>query len=233
MADNAINTAGSKLPTLNLASEQAVDQITNVGETAIHYPNPIPPQVLLMLDIETLSLGARPVITQVSLLGYDLEEDELLDHRHVQYYPVEPQQQLIPPRRISASTIAWWMKQSDEARGRFEFSTSTDFQDLPALARNLTTVFNQLTNNGTIPYELVAQHPQFDVVAMETLFEELGLDKPWSHQCVYDLATKLKDAGLNGKNVPKPAGFIPHVAYWDCRWQIDQYLAAKKLRASR
>ena len=217
-------------PPVILDTQHQLDSIT---ADKVVYPDPVPPTRVLMLDIETLALGARPVITQIALLGYDLEEDTLLDSRHVQYYPVDPQLQLIPPRQIMASTIAWWMTQPDEARERFEFSTSQDFQDLPALARSLIMAFNELTQNGTIEYELVAQHPQFDVVAVETLLEELGFEKPWRHDRVYDLATKLKDAGINRKNVPTPKGFIPHVAFWDARWQIQQYLAAKQAIASR
>jgi hypothetical protein len=225
MADE--NTQGAKL-NLNLAEHTPLDETT-----AERFPDPDPPQVLLMVDIETLALGPRPVITQAALLGYDLEEDEMLESRHVQFYPVEPQQQIIPPRRIMASTIAWWMKQSDEARERFEQSEGTDFQDLPALARNLISVFNTLTNHGNKRYELVAKGPQFDIVALETLLEELGLEVPWHYNMVRDLRTLCATAGLNEKNVPKPAGFIPHVAYWDARWQINVYLAAKRLLAGR
>lgn len=229
MAD-AQNTTDSptRIPGLNLAEHTSVDEATQEK-----FPDPEPPQVLLMVDIESMALGPRPVITQAALLGYDLEEDEMLEHRHVQFYPVDPQQQIIPPRRIMGSTIAWWMKQSDEARARFEQSTGDDFQDLPALARNLISVFNALTQNGTKRYELVAKGPQFDIVAIETLLEELGLDVPWDYDRVRDLRTLCATAGLNPKNVPKPSGFIPHVAYWDARWQINIYLAAKRLLAGR
>ncbi len=197
-------------------------------ESVVIYPDPTPPDVIVSIDIETLALGPRPVITQIAMLGYDLQEDDFLPKQHVEYYPIEPQQQIIPARRISASTLSWWMKQSDEAREKFELSTPTDFQDLVALARNLITVFNQLTQNGTANYEVVAKGPQFDIVAIETLLEELGLEVPWAYDKVRDLRTMLAMAGINAKNVGKPAGTIPHVAYWDSRWQINQYLAAKR-----
>lgn len=230
MADTTTSPA-TKLGTLNLAEHAQVD-----GETTIPapgYPDPEPPRRVLMLDIESLALGTRPVITQVALIGYDLDEDEFLDSMHVQFYPVDPQQQIIPPRRISASTIAWWMKQSDEARSRFEQSVSDDFAELPALARHLIVTFNQLTMDGRIPYELVAKGPQFDVAAIETLLEDLGLKAPWDYTKVRDLRTLLATAGIDGRNVAKPAGFIPHVAYWDARWQVNQYIAARRRLAGR
>lgn len=195
------------------------------------YPDPTPPQLLVSIDIETLALGPRPVITQIALLGYDLEEDEHLDARHSHYYPIEPQQQIIPARKISASTLSWWMKQSDVARERFELSTATDFEDLKALCRNLITVFKQLTAGKD--YRVLAKGPQFDIVAIETLLEEVGLEVPWVYDRVFDLRTYLHVAGISGQNVPKPAGTIPHVAYWDALWQIEQYLACKRALAGR
>lgn len=220
-AEGAIPGIDAKVPPLNLAH-------TTDHELLLQFAEPTPPDILIMIDIESLALGARPVITQVAMLGYDLQEDEYLSTQHVQYYPIDPQLQLIPPRRVTASTIAWWMSQDTDARERFELSTSTDFQDLVALCRGLVSTFNQLTKNGTLNYEISAKHPQFDVVAIETLLEEVGLEKPWRHDRVFDVATDLKRAGINYKNVPKPSGFVEHVAYYDAKWQISMYLEAKK-----
>jgi hypothetical protein len=186
--------------------------------------------LLLMVDIESLALGPRPVITQIAMLAYELESDELLDDRFVQYLPIEPQQQIIPPRRISASTIAWWMKQSDEAREKFELNTGTDFEDLVAAIRGLIAAFNRLTHNGTRNYEISAKGPKFDIVAIETLIEELGLEVPWDYWRVTDVRQDLRRALIKDKSVPKPKGFVPHVAYWDSRWQIEMFLAARRLR---
>lgn len=194
-------------------------------------PDPTPPDLILMFDIESLALGPNAVITQIAMLGYDLNEDILLTPQHVEYYPVDPQQTLLPPRVISALTIWWWMTQGDDARSRFELSTSTDFHDLPVLIRNLIKTFNKLTSNGSANYEVVAKGPQFDIVAIETLIKQLGFEVPWRHDSVVDLRTMLKRAGLNEGNTPKPIGFIPHVAYWDALWQIDSYLLASKALA--
>lgn len=215
--------AGLNLP--NLAEDVAVREQEDADSRVVH-PDPTPPDLIVMVDIESLSLGPRPVITQIAMLGYDLQEDELMENRHVQYYPIEPQQQIIPARTISASTIVWWMSQPDEARERFKYSTETEFEDLAARLRNLITVFNQLTDHGRLNYELVSRGPQFDIVAIETLLTECGLTIPWAYDKVVDLRTMCRRAGINPRNVAKPAGCIPHVAFWDARWQISQYLAA-------
>lgn len=211
----------------NLAEDVAEREQETVDSREV-FPDPTPPDMIVMFDIESLDLGPRPVITQIAMLGYDLQEDELMENRHVQYYPIEPQQQIIPPRTISAATIAWWMNQSDDAREKFKYSTETEFEDLASRLRNLVTVFNQLTDYGKTNYEVVAKGPQFDIVAIETILEEVGLSIPWAYDRVVDLRTMLKRAGINQKNVAKPAGCIPHVAFWDARWQINMYLAASR-----
>lgn len=219
------------------AGAQVIEDTTRsaiIPEAAKDLLPAFPPTTqLLMFDIEALSLDTRCVILQAALLGYDLEEDELLETRHVQHYPIDPQQEIIPARKISGSTLSWWMKQSDEARERFELSTATDFEDLVALVRNFISVFNQITKNGTTNYEICAKHPQYDLVAMATLIKELGLEVPWNHQRVTDLATDLRRAGINPKNIPTPKGFIEHVAYWDARWQIEMFLACKRVFSGR
>lgn len=221
----------TKLNLGNLAEDMA-EQDRETADSREVFPDPTQPDMIVMFDIESLDLGPRPVITQVAMLGYDLQEDELMENRHVQYYPIEPQQRLLPARTISASTIAWWMNQSDDAREKFRYSTETEFEDLAARLRNLLTVFNQLTDYGKANYEVVAKGPQFDIVAIETLLVECGLTVPWAYDRVVDLRTMLKRAGINPKNVAKPAGCIPHVAFWDARWQISQYLAASRGNAN-
>lgn len=186
--------------------------------------------LLLMVDIESLALGPRPVITQIALLGYDLELDELLDDRFFQHLPIEPQQQILPARKISASTLVWWMSQPDEARESFKLNEGDDFEDLVAAMRGFIAAFNRLTRNGTRDYELCAKSPKFDIVALETLIEELGLDVPWSYKNITDVRQDLRRAGIEEKNVPKPAGFIAHNAHWDARWQIESFLAARRAR---
>jgi len=208
-----------------------LDHASAANEPMKHLPARAPADILISVDIETLALGPRPVITQIAMLGYDLQEDEFLPQSHVQFYPIEPQQKLLPARTISAKTLAWWMNQSDEARERFENSTVTDFEELVALARHLVTTFNQLTRNGTANYEICAKGPQFDIVAIESLLDDLSIPVPWNYQRVTDLRTDMWRAGINEKNVPTPAGFVPHVAYWDARFQIGLYLECKKARA--
>lgn len=201
--------------------------------TQHEYPDPVPADLLIAVDIESLALGVRPVITQVAMLGYDLNEDEYLETRFVEYFPIDPQLAINPPRKIQGGTLGFWADQPPEALSRIKFSTATDFEDLAVLGRGLIRTFNQMTDNGQKNYEIQAKGPQFDIAAIETLLGELGLEVPWEYDRVTDLRTDLRRARLNPKNIPTPKGFIKHVAYWDARYQIDLHLACKRVFATQ
>lgn len=229
MTEEQANLPGTVRPIITTAHKMAIAEEA-ARASRERFPDPTPPQVILSLDIETLALGPRPVVTEVALLGFDLEEEMLLPSMHSQYYPVQPQLRLLPPREIHVDTLitrARWTNTLgiDFAEELYQ-SSSDDFEDLGDLIRNLIFVFNQLTAKGTLPYELVCARPQFDVVAMETLIRECGFEPPWDFRSVVDVRTMLKRAGINHKNVPMPRGFKAHTAIGDARWQVDQYRAA-------
>lgn len=194
------------------------------------YPDPTQPDVIVSIDIESLALGPRPIITEIAMLGYDLTEDSLMSARHIHNYPAAPQQQLIPPREIHISTLIaraeWTTTKGIDFAQQLRLSSATEFEDLASLCRNFITVFDQITDYGKANYEVVCARPQFDIVAIETLLTEVGLEKPWKYDSIIDVRTMLKRAGINHKNVPLPSGCTPHTGFGDARWQINQYLAA-------
>lgn len=221
---------GVHRPNLNLAQDVAEAEAAARAK-APRYPDPTQPDVIVSIDIESLALGPRPVITEIAMLGYDLTEDSLLSPRHIHNYPVEPQQRLMPAREIHLSTLIaradWTNTKGIDFAAQLRLSSAGDFEDLMSLCRNFITVFNQLTDSGQANYEVVCARPQFDIVAIETLLTEVGLEKPWAYDSVIDVRTMLKRAGINHKNVPLPGGCTPHTGFGDARWQINQYLAAK------
>jgi hypothetical protein len=214
---------------LNLAEDVAEREHAALA-AAPRYPDPTQPDVIVSIDIESLALGPRPIITEIAMLGYDLSEDSLLDARHVHHYPVEPQQKILPPREIHLGTLiaraGWTTSLGIDFAQQLRLSSATEFEDLASLCRNFIVVFNQITNNGKANYEVVCARPQFDIVAIETLLAEVGLEKPWAYDSIIDVRTMLKRAGINHKNIPLPSGCTPHTGFGDARWQINQYLAA-------
>lgn len=179
----------------------------------------------LMLDIETLGLRPDSVITQIALVPWiiDSPNQEFLPPVHL-YLPLAPQELLIPPRVISAGTVLYWMKQSDEARERFNENDSTDMEELKAYVQNFVFRFQRFV--GDQPYELWARGPQFDCVLVESLLAQFGLNIPWDYTKVRDLRTLMSAAGLDTSDVVRPSHMTPHVAFYDCQYQIMCYESA-------
>lgn len=229
MEMNEPSLPGVNRPILNTADKVAQAN-AEARAAAPKYPDPIQPDIIVSIDIESLALGPRPIITEIAMLGYDLTNDELLSPRHIHNYPAAPQQQLVPPREIHVDTLIaradWTNTKGIDFASQLRLSSATEFEDLASLCRNFITVFGQLTNQGAANYEVVCARPQFDIVAIETLLAEVGLEKPWRYDSIIDVRTMLKRAGINHKNVPLTAGCIPHTGFGDARWQIDQYKAA-------
>lgn len=186
----------------------------------------------LMLDLETLDLGPRAVLSQVALIAFPLDDPESELRRIDQDLPIQPQITL--GRVMSFDTVLWWMKQEDKARLRFIENTGNDMEELLAFVRSIhrkiCEVIQQAGGNQNI--ELWAKGPQFDVVNLETLFGDCGLDVPWKYDSVMDLRTTMKLAGIRTADVDS-TGITPHVAISDCKFQIRCYAEAMKhLRAN-
>lgn len=188
--------------------------------------------LILMADIESLDIGSRSVVLQVALYGLDADEDEILEDYVWSFLPIQPQLDLIQPRTISASTLLWWMQQSDEARAMFEKNVLEDFENLPVMMRHLTREFTRMTSKYS-NYELWARGPQFDVVNLESLYADCGMRAPWKYDSVRDLRTLMKQAGLSTGDVDPPHGFIPHQASWDAKFQLRCYREARKALRAR
>src|SRR3546814_13180081 len=73
------------------------------------------PEVILMLDIETLAASSeRAVVSQAALIGYDLATNQMITFRPPQFYTIDPQ--IKPSRVVDSDTIIRWLTQPDSAR---------------------------------------------------------------------------------------------------------------------
>lgn len=185
------------------------------------------PKVGVMLDIETLATETRPVVIQIAMASWALDDPSTIVRSLKHFLPVDPQLQLIPSRKINASTIGFWLRQGDSSRLAIASELEGDFDDLAALLRAVARGFNQMTVGlKDHEYEVWARGPQFDVNAIESLMTECGVVVPWEYSQVRDLRTLMAAAGIGTDDVPKFEGFIAHRAEHDVRYQIDCHAAA-------
>lgn len=189
------------------------------------------PKLGIMLDIESLDLAPRSVVSQVGIIAFPLDDPETETRRIEQYLPIQPQLEL--GRTMSFSTIFWWMKQDEKARLRFIDNDGNDMEELLALVRSVHRKLSDLIiQAGPSGVEFWAKGPQFDVVNLETLFIDCGLDIPWKYDSVMDLRTLMRLANVHTEQVDS-TGVVPHVAIEDCKFQIRCYVEAMRhLRSS-
>jgi hypothetical protein len=184
----------------------------------------------IMLDIESLDVGPRSVVTQLAFAAFDLEDPDTILREVEEYLPIQPQINL--KRTINADTIIWWMQQDDASRERFKRSSGNDMDELIALVNSVGRKLTQVLEDAT-EYEIWARGPQFDCVNVQTLFNDCGQVSPWEYDKVMDLRTLMKQALLKTSDVPLPVGLVKHVALDDCKYQIVCYAEAiRKLRAA-
>jgi hypothetical protein len=86
----------------------------------------------IMLDLETLDLGPRSIITQVGIIAFPLDDPETEMRRISEYLPVQPQFEL--KRTVSFSTVLWWMEQEDAPESASRRATATTWRNCSPLS---------------------------------------------------------------------------------------------------
>lgn len=183
----------------------------------------------IMIDIETLGLTADAVTTEVAAILMDLDDLSTIETPLVCRLSIQAQLDMLPARRITASTIMWWMEQDEKARQRF-MEVQNNAGGYDDLLANLRLFRNQILA-WTSEYENVcvyAKGPQFDVSILGSLLEQVGYGIPWKYSDVMDLRTLMRQAGIKTGDVPKPQRFVAHSAYWDAVWQTSILFACEK-----
>ncbi len=125
----------------------------------------------IMLDLETMGNGSSAAICAIGAVEFDLERGEL---GREFYTIVNLESSVKAGGIIDASTVLWWMKQSDAARAELQ-SNGTDIE--LALVR-----FNHwLDECGFAPKELCiwGNGAAFDNVILRSAYEKTGIKTPW------------------------------------------------------
>lgn len=177
-----------------------------------------------MIDIETLGLRADAVVWQIGVLAFDLDDPETILWAENIFLPIQPQ--LDMGRKVSASTLIWWMSQDAAARNLFVHAEGDDTEELPALLRHISRKFNKLTQNGNLEYEVWARGPHFDIALLEHLYDGYGIEMPWAYHTIRCLRTEMKRANISSHDVARNPRYIAHTGLGDCYFQLDCLKAA-------
>lgn len=169
----------------------------------------------LMLDIETLDIKPSAVILVVAAVFFDPQTGQL----GAEFENAVNSQKDHPGRTISLDTVAWWAKQSDDAR-------KLAFGGTESLKRTLTNLSRFIHMNSTDQVKVWGNGKEFDCTILEHAFQQLEMPCPWKFWDTQDVRTVITLAELLGFNPKKERAFegTPHRALDDAKHQA-RYVA--------
>lgn len=184
-------------------------------------------KLLIMHDIESLSLSGNAVITQLAYTAADsLAPTEFLEG-FVRNLPAQPQ--LDMGRDIQYSTLRFWLQQPEETRKHL-LELEGDLEELRAIMKRYLRGIEDLSApyiKASKPIEHWARGPQFDLSNVARLLAQLELPIPWDYSQVRDLRTLMNEAGVKSESVERSPEWLMHDAGGDSKFQLGGYAAAQ------
>jgi hypothetical protein len=153
-----------------------------------------------MLDLETMGIKDNSAIVAIGAVCFDLPTGGILDS----FYRQVSLEDAVKYGEMDASTVLWWLGQSDEARKQL---TQGDRVPLKDALRDFSDWFNSLgnTENATVWGNGV----NFDNAILKKAYEAVGLGVPWKFWNDRDVRT-IVDLGvkLTGTNLKETIPFV-------------------------
>ena len=155
-----------------------------------------------MVDIETLGTDPGCVIVSIGVVEFSVEEGAVdglfvsIDPDSAQKYGLE----------IDASTLAWWLGQSPEARDQL-----TGGDDLESALRE----FREFVSDAD---EVWANSPAFDCSILREAFDRAGIECPWRYYQERDYRT-LRETLPSWPDAKQDG--VAHNAVDDARFQAE------------
>lgn len=125
----------------------------------------------LMLDLETLDVKPSAVVLSIGAVVFDRYTRQQGPTFYVELTN-HLDDQLKNGRTVSGSTVAWWMRQSAEARHVFDEKETSPERCTPIYA---LSKFIDFCRDNRVKY-LWAKDPDFDVVILRSMFEMYGVN---------------------------------------------------------
>ena len=167
----------------------------------------------LMIDLETLDTTATCVIVSIGAVPFDLERGTVGSDGFYRVLDVNKQHK----RTTSDSTLAWWSKQSREARAVFDDPNQIELHEaLAQLKLFIGTHQPRVWSNGA----------NFDQPILAHAYSQLDMKEPWPYwgsRCVRTYA-----ALPGADRVPRVKPKIAHNALSDAEAQAEYVVQIHK-----
>lgn len=161
----------------------------------------------IQIDIETMGHKPGSAIIAIGAAQFDLKTGEVGKKFYVN---ISLQSCIDAGLSMDASTVLWWMDQSDEAR-----------ESLKKMQVSLEVALNSfeawMEDINSIDCEIWANSPSFDLNLLDFAFNKLGIKTPWFYWQERDCRTLV---ALNPELKKQIINDLPHDALSDCLYQI-------------
>jgi hypothetical protein len=159
----------------------------------------------LMLDLETWGNSKDSVIVQIGACYFDRYTGEIGPKV---CYNIDAESSIQEGFNVWASTLYWWMTQSNEAR--------QSFVEEPKLhVRTAIEYFNTFAKQA----KQIWSHATFDFVILMGHFEKLNIKPNFHYRSARDIRTLTDLANLPNKEYPQVG--TNHNALDDCLYQVQ------------
>lgn len=162
-----------------------------------------------MIDIESFDTVATMPIVEIGAVRFDTETGVVTGTFE---QAVDLDSNINLGRLPSHDTIAWWMRQPDDARALFQKPTAPLVTALMKLSRFI--------DPGNDPdLDIWANGSHFDIAALDLAYRQVGMRAPWKFWMVRDLRTLASLRGAHMAERPRPT--VAHSALADATAQAQ------------
>jgi hypothetical protein len=152
----------------------------------------------IMLDLETADTAPSALVLSIGAVAFDPAEG--LSHKF--YNELKWDDQYKAGRTCNPNTVSWWTQQSDEARKVWQTKLPGGFDREKQITINALAHFADFLAlvGGGGDVQVWAYGADFDCVVLGSLYEAMGVRRPWSysknrcHRTLVDMAKGLVQA---------------------------------------
>jgi len=123
----------------------------------------------IMLDLETMGTSSDAAIIAVGACWFDVEKKTI---GSTFFEVVDLQSSVDAGLKMDASTVMWWMRQSDEARGAFDRKGHT--------LNYVLQKFQQWIGDSAEVVKIWGNGASFDNAILSNAYSKAGLIHPWN-----------------------------------------------------
>lgn len=164
----------------------------------------------VMLDFETLGNGKDKCLCQVGAVYFDRTTGELGPSYKA---TIDAASHEKFGGKLDASTVYWWLAQSEEARksilGEGKIDIVTAMAELNEFLRDAERIWS---------------HATFDFVTLLDTLKQVGVKPSFSYKAGLDIRTLVYLSGLSVSDIPREG--VHHDALEDCKHQVKYCVAS-------